>query len=565
MVGFGIELGEIEFSDGSVLPLEQDSLVLLVGPNNAGKSQALRDVFQHLQRGVRGNVVVRADFHRQGSGDDLREWLDEGSFSFERQDGVILAARTSKLVPTDRAVNLWKTNRPLDDLASMILLQLETVRRLQLADPEESFDAAREVARNPLQYLFLHPDAEARLSAAASEAFDQPLIVNRLGGSMINLLCADGTEDARDVGSPTEGLLEWLKSLPEVRSQGDGFRAFVGVMLAILSGEWPVVLIDEPEAFLHPPQARLLGRRLANEAAADTQLLVATHSHDVLQGAIEGGQGKLSIVRLTRTGDTNKAAILEPESVKELWTDPLLRHSGALDGLFYAGVIVTESDSDSRYYGSVLDEVLTKRGSAPFEWLFVQCAGKDRMAQIVATMRSMGVPARVIVDFDFLRDGSNVRAMVEAFDGEFGEIESDLSVLRSSIDSSAHGPAVQSVQRQVLDVLSAVQTSELTRDAARKISTICRTSGGWRSVKHSGTAGVPGGDPSAACLRLLAELEGLGVFVVPVGELERWEPDIGSHGPKWLSEVLRQDRHKVEGSLAWQFMERVMTSTIEVP
>ncbi|WP_370739764.1 AAA family ATPase [Falsiruegeria mediterranea] len=37
----------------------------------------------------------------------------------------------------------------------------------------------------------------------------------------------------------------------------DGCRAYTGILGALYSGPYKVVLIDEPEAFLHPPLARL--------------------------------------------------------------------------------------------------------------------------------------------------------------------------------------------------------------------------------------------------------------------------------------------------------------------
>jgi len=47
-------------------------------------------------------------------------------------------------------------------------------------------------------------------------------------------------------------------ALPQVQEQGDDVKSFVGMLLAITATEYPLLLIDEPETFLHPPQAYLL-------------------------------------------------------------------------------------------------------------------------------------------------------------------------------------------------------------------------------------------------------------------------------------------------------------------
>ena len=64
-------------------------------------------------------------------------------------------------------------------------------------------------------------------------------------------------------------------------------RSYASVILHLLAPITPsILLLDEPEAFLHPPQARLLGEIIAAERPSRAQLVVATHSPDVLHGLI---------------------------------------------------------------------------------------------------------------------------------------------------------------------------------------------------------------------------------------------------------------------------------------
>ena len=64
--------------------------------------------------------------------------------------------------------------------------------------------------------------------------------------------------------------------MPRLDQQGDGMKSFMGLLLNIVASAYPVVLVDEPEAFLHPPQARLIGRMLGDEKDPGAQVLVAT-------------------------------------------------------------------------------------------------------------------------------------------------------------------------------------------------------------------------------------------------------------------------------------------------
>jgi predicted ATPase len=119
--------------------------------------------------------------------------------------------------------------------------------------------------------------------------------------------------------------------------QGHGVRSFVGLYLTLATLPYPIVVVDEPEAFLHPPQARALGLEIARLSARNnTQVILATHSLDLLKGILDYNVATATVIRLTRDGDQNSVSHLSAELINELWADPLLRFSGALDGLFIA-------------------------------------------------------------------------------------------------------------------------------------------------------------------------------------------------------------------------------------
>jgi predicted ATPase len=64
-------------------------------------------------------------------------------------------------------------------------------------------------------------------------------------------------------------------------------KSFLGLLLNILVSSYLFVFVDESEAFLHPPQARLLGRMLGEDKGAHNQVFIATHDSDVLTGLLD--------------------------------------------------------------------------------------------------------------------------------------------------------------------------------------------------------------------------------------------------------------------------------------
>lgn len=157
----------------------------------------------------------------------------------------------------------------------------------------------------------------------------------------------------------SQDAYSYLESFPNLDIQGDGLRSIVGIISAIVAVKRPVILIDEPEAFLHPPQALQLGQIISELVDDNTQVFIATHSADFLRGLISVVQDS-KIIRLERSKeDVTTANLLEPDILKQIVTDPLLSSARVLEGMFYRGVVATEGDADCIF----LSEAIPKNWS----------------------------------------------------------------------------------------------------------------------------------------------------------------------------------------------------------
>ena len=66
----------ITFSDGSVLDFAADDVIVIVSPNNSGKSATLRAVRAMCESSLASNAVVkRVEFVRDGTTQEVVEWL----------------------------------------------------------------------------------------------------------------------------------------------------------------------------------------------------------------------------------------------------------------------------------------------------------------------------------------------------------------------------------------------------------------------------------------------------------------------------------------------------------
>ena len=164
-----------------------------------------------------------------------------------------------------------------------------------------------------IQMLYADGALEEKVSKYFAKAFGEDLVVHRLGGSQIPLLTGNREEPRpgdRITKEYCKRLWDGVYHHHEVytANQGDGMRSFATVLLHTVAPSTPsMIMLDEPEAFLHPPQAYLLGQVLATERTDRAQLFVATHSVDVIRGLLQGSSEGLHILRIERVGDTRGA------------------------------------------------------------------------------------------------------------------------------------------------------------------------------------------------------------------------------------------------------------------
>ena len=95
------------------------------------------------------------------------------------------------------------------------------------------------------------------------------------------------------------------------------------------------------------------------------------------------------------------------------------------------------------------------------------------------------------------------------------------------------------VKERIQDALAEVPSDgAFPKEARRKIDATLKDLSPWSTVKAAGDRAVPPGDASRTLLELRKQLQDIGVWIVPVGELEGFCKAVGGKGPKWVQEVI---------------------------
>lgn len=193
-----------------------------------------------------------------------------------------------------------------------------------------------------------------------------------------------------------EGVLQ-LFNEKLLDDQGDGLKSYVSTFLSLKTKENDVLLIDEPEAFLHPPLARQLGE-LIGEFDEDKQIFVSTHSVEILKGILSKNTD-INVIRITQPESLkNNIDLVDKGVLQTIIQSPLLRVSRVLEGLFCEKVIVTEAEADELVYQELVEKVFPQSGL-----YFAHGQNKQTLVEIAEMYKAVGIRYEVITDFDILR------------------------------------------------------------------------------------------------------------------------------------------------------------------
>lgn len=551
-------LHDLRLPNGDPIELHAPGATVIVGANNAGKSTLLRQLNLALQSGPAHldanppRIVGTVGLVRQFATNDLIHWLAGQATLVDRpaiHGGDYFASAGAQLsAQAVRAGAHSVGHDHLPDLYQSMVFFADATSRLGYAF---NSPGRNEIEEPPSTHLHRFQDDRElfrRLSALSERVFGRPLLLDDFAGASIRVRV--GTVDlpipARD--QPIGAFGRAVSQLPPLDAQGDGMRSFFGVMIPVLAGAQQIILVDEPEAFLHPPQARALGRELASAAwQRGAQLIVATHDKDFISGVLDA-EGELSIVRLLRTDTSTSRTQPSPERLRHLRDDRLLRYSNVLNGLFAQLVVLCESDQDCRFYEAALDHYVSEHADdaaihtvPASDVIFIPVNGKGGFANFIPSLQELAVPTVVIPDLDLLKSREQTSALFEMLGGEWALVERDYRVATDSRRRASSRKTVRAVLDAtvaVLDPIASVEPDKRYDGAVRETVEEILSAGSdpWADAKRSGVRAFSG-DEYSALSSLVAALDARGVILVQVGELERFAPDLAKNR-SWLPSAI---------------------------
>ncbi|MFM9497496.1 ATP-dependent nuclease [Streptomyces galilaeus] len=542
-------IDELEIAGGQRILLPAPGITVIVGPNNVGKSTILRQANARSVQGYAGGgfpgeplLVENMKISVNGNLGDVVDWLKRHSRTTITPDGSAIFHRPNagSLKEVDVPHYLSQLGQHgLQSIHNHVTFYGDATNRISSVHPTEIRESIEYPPSHPFHVLQDNTNLFDELNDLCLRVFRKPLTLDALSRSM-NIRIGVTATDAPQVNRLSHEYLESLKDLPRLENQGDGMRSFIGLILPLLTSSYHVVLIDEPEAFLHPPQAFQLGRILGEQVRSrGMQIILATHDKNLLAGLLQS-ESEVSIVRLDRKDQGNTIAHqLSVENLKRIWTDPVLRHTNVLDGLFHKLVVLAEGDRDCTFFAAALEHLNTQQNLAvsPSEILFVPSGGKGGLRLLIEVLSSANVPIVASPDLDVLDDRTFLKRLIESMGGVWEKYEKNYDLATAPFRQPQERVHVSHVLKSLNEVFRERTEETFGPEIAEEFRALIRTrESPWKSLKLHGEGAWNGNPQSAlAAEKLLSDLDELGIVALRVGELERFARTlVVKKGPEWV-------------------------------
>lgn len=537
-----LRIKEIKFNDNTEIELENDDIILFVGANNVGKSRTLKDIKDDLIQENLNNKIIISDIKYNSNNfnkDSIKKFL-ERNFRFDKDNNENYS------IPVEYNYNYCYDRNNFDNLPTssqlfykLFFTFLSTENRLNITAPIFYSNIQDNFSFNIMERLYTNENEIKKLNRFLLDSFEKAIDISE---EPIQNTCAkkykigNEIEIESTISSNRRTAMQNLKNLEDLHNQGDGIRSAVGILASLIVNEHSIALIDEPESFLHPPQARILGNNIA-ELSDKKQCFISTHNIDLIRGILEKKSSRVKIIKIDRKSNSNEFHLLDNDSIVKIANDKNLKYTNILNGLFYNKVVLCENENDCKFYSAILE---TLDGKIYQNTLFCAVGGKDQFKVIIPLLKKLQISYLIIADMDLIDDKNRLRQLLNSIeDNKYDEIS---NIHKKFLEEFESDKSLVKEQSTIKKEINKVFTNEkyMSLQAADKIKDILKNINSLKLLKEGGISVIPSGECRKKFDKIKHILNENNIFILECGEMERLIPQEEGHGGAWVEKVLKE-------------------------
>ena len=147
----------------------------------------------------------------------------------------------------------------------------------------------------------------------------------------------------------------------------------------------------------------------------------------------------------------------------------------------------------------------------------------------------------VVADIDILNDTAAFGRVVESIGGDLTAVLPLAKAVKKAIDEQKPQLTAGEIRNEISKELGReLSDSESAKPLRKSIEAIFRKASPWDAVKQVGGVALPAGQATQQFQELQGLCRQMGLWIVPVGELEGFCKPVGGHGPRWVQQVIEE-------------------------
>lgn len=528
---------DFEFND--------DDLVLFVGANNVGKSRTLKDIKEELQDSKKEKVIIEnidfkvENFTKINMKDYFKSRYKNDSYGnynvrYDNNGFYCYNENDFENIDSNQFVFL-----------KVLFTFLSTENRLNITNPILLNGEVDNYSLNIMNKLYIDIDSINAINDYLLKAFNMGIdvyhdIVESLSVMKYKIGCYEEINSVMKLNR-REGTIK-LSEMEDLHEQGDGIRSAVAILSSFIANSHSLYLIDEPETFLHPPQAKLLGKNIV-ELSRDKQCFISTHNIDLIRGILESNSKRVKVIKIERNENFNTFYELNNEDIMKIANDRNLKYTNILNGLFYDQVILCENESDCRFYSAILESIDVNQYQ---NTLFCAVGGKDQFKQIIPILKNLCIKYFVIADIDLINNRDKLKQLLNSIENKSYNLISEAHntfLTKFEEETNSQVREQREIKQKIDQIFNQVQNEKyMSTETANKIKQLLKEINSLSLLKKAGTAILPAGICSDTFNEINQYLRNNRIYIVECGEIERFIPTVKGHGNNWVNEVF--DKYK---------------------
>ena len=522
-------------------------LTVFVGPNNCGKSQTLKDIALLMNSKKQSKIVSKLKFTSTEFSNiepliDVSDHKDALNHKTIVGIGENFAEVEHSITDQDFEHSKLNQDKMFELYNRFRIVLLNSHNRVNMINQTSTNGLESDRASNLLQLVYL--DYSKKILTIFQDVFKDTFnasvyldhtalsqIALRISQEGINPLTGDAQKD--------RGV---LKKLEKIDDQGEGYKSFAATILGLVSAKNRLVLLDEPEVFLHNAQQKQLGRWVGDFTKDNkTQLIIATHSSSFLEGLL-ASEVNVNIQRLNRVKNNTSFSDIEADVVEKFTSNPILSSQRVLDAVFQKAVVVCEADTDRMIYRMVADKIKPQH-----EVLFIHSHNKQTTPHFVNTLKNCAVPVYSIVDIDIFHEDKEFNEIINAHDINLGlkyiEIQGKIkNLINNNRDDKRVRDDLRKELEQLLSDCSSFADVTMLKSKTKRLYKIFSN---WCLFKKQGINFISDATIKAELKKLITFLKTKNLYIVNVGELEGWISGDYSKGKNWINYAVEKIDKKI--------------------